>query len=90
MKIAKNAHNAKAIAYTEYTVCMGQKKNCLKHAKNITKNTLTLFFEKKKPANIGKTRACGLKIAKNGHNTKAIANAKYRVWLKNYIFRKHA
>ena len=29
-------------------------------------------------------------MAKNGHDAKAIALAKYSVWLKNEIYQKHA
>ena len=31
-----------------------------------------------------------LKMAKNGHNVKAIANAKYSVWVKKWNSLKHA
>ena len=45
LKIAKNGHNAKAIAHTKYSVWV-QKLNCLKHAKNNSTNTLKLFYAK--------------------------------------------
>ena len=31
-----------------------------------------------------------MKIGKSGHNAKAIAFAKWSVWLKNYKYQKHA
>ena len=31
-----------------------------------------------------------MKIGTNGHNAKAIAFAKWSVWVKNYKFEKHA
>ena len=45
LKIAKNGHNAKAIAHAKYSVCV-KKYNCLKHAKNASTNTLKLFYAK--------------------------------------------
>ena len=49
--MAKNGHNAKAIAHAKYSVWV-KKYNCLKHAKNVFTNTLNLLFAKngsKKP-----------------------------------------
>ena len=42
--MAKNGHNAKAIAHAKYSVWV--KKNCLKHAKNLSTNTLEFFYTK--------------------------------------------
>ena len=44
--MAKNGHNAKAIAHAKYSVSV-KKSNCLKHAKNVTTSTLQLFYAKK-------------------------------------------
>ena len=57
--MAKNGHNAKAIAHAKYSVWV-KKKNCLKHAKNVSINRLELFYAKKqlqKTTNIRKMRA---------------------------------
>ena len=56
------------------------KKNCLRHAKNVSRNTFKLFNAKnrsKKPLIFQNESV--LKMAKNGHNIKAIAHAKYSV-----------
>ena len=43
--MTKNGHNAKAIAHPKYSV--GVKKiNCLKYPKNVSTNTLKLFYGK--------------------------------------------
>ena len=45
LKMAKNGHNAKAIAHAKYH--FGSKnKIALKHAKNVSTNTLELFYAK--------------------------------------------
>ena len=52
--MAKNGHNAKAIAHAKYSVWV-KKLNCLKRAKNFSKSTFKLFYAKngcKKNANI--------------------------------------
>ena len=58
--MAKNGHNAKAIAHAKYSV-WGKKENCLKYAKNVSTNTFKLFYAKlerlEKNANIRKMRA---------------------------------
>ena len=41
--MTKNGHNAKAIAHAKYSVRI-KKLNCLKHAKNVSTNTLKLFY----------------------------------------------
>ena len=41
----KNGHNAKAIAHAKYLVWV-KKWNCLKHAKNVSTNTLKLCYAK--------------------------------------------
>ena len=46
-KMAKNGHNAKAIAHAKYSVWV-KESNCLKHAKEGYTNTLHLFYAKKK------------------------------------------
>ena len=45
LKMAKNGHNAKAIAHAKYSVLV-KKLNCLKHAKNVSTKTLELFYAK--------------------------------------------
>ena len=57
--MAKNGHNAKAKADAKYSVWV-KKSNCQKHAKNVSTNTLKMFYAKKrlqKAANIRKMRA---------------------------------
>ena len=57
--MAKNGHNAKAIAHAKYSVYV-KKQNCLKHAKNLSTNTLKLLYAKngsEKKADIKKMRA---------------------------------
>ena len=44
-KIAKNGHNAKAIAHAKWSVWVNNY-NCLKDAKNVSTNTLKLFYAK--------------------------------------------
>ena len=43
--MAKNGHNAKAIAHAKYSVWI-KKLNCLKHARNVSTNTLELLYAK--------------------------------------------
>ena len=43
--MVKNGHNAKAIAHAKYSLWV-QKFNCLKQAKNVSTNTLKLFYAK--------------------------------------------
>ena len=43
--MAKNGHNAKAIAHAKWAVLV-KKENCLKHAKNVSTNSFKLFHEK--------------------------------------------
>ena len=45
LKMAKNGHNAKALAHAKYSVWV-KKYNCLKHAKNVSTNTFKLFYAK--------------------------------------------
>ena len=45
MNIAKNGHNAKAIAHAKYSLWV-KKKNGLKHAKSVSTNTVKLFYAK--------------------------------------------
>ena len=81
--MAKNGHNAKAIAYTKYSVWV-KKSSCLKHTKNVLTNTFKLFYAKtgsKKKNTYSKNESI-FKLAKNGHNANAIAHAKYSVWVK--------
>ena len=59
LKMTKNGLDAKAIAHAKYSVWV-KKENCLKHAKNVSTNTLKFFYSKKrleKEANIQKMRA---------------------------------
>ena len=43
--MGKNGSNAKAIAHAKYLGWV-KKSNCLKHAKNVSLNTLQLFYAK--------------------------------------------
>ena len=43
LKMAKNGHNAKAIAHAKYSVWV-KKSNCLNYTKNVAKNTFKLFY----------------------------------------------
>ena len=43
--MTKNGHSAKAIAHAKYSIWV-KKYNCLKHAENVSKNTLKLFYAK--------------------------------------------
>ena len=43
--MAKYGHNAKAKAHAKYSVWV-KKEKCLKHAKNVSTNTLELFYAK--------------------------------------------
>ena len=57
--MAQNGHNAKVIAHAKCSIWV-KKINCLRHAKNVSTNTLELFYAKKqleKTANIRKIRA---------------------------------
>ena len=57
-KMAKNGHNAKAIAHAKYSVWV-KKYNCLRYPKNVSTNTFKLFYAKngsKKTANIKKKK----------------------------------
>ena len=44
--MAKNGHNAKAIAHAKYSVWV-KNLNCLKYAQNVSTNTFKLFYAKK-------------------------------------------
>ena len=85
--MAKNGDNAEAIAHAKYSVWV-KKYNSIKHAKNVSTNTLKLFYAKNGSKN-SKNESI-LKMAKNGHNAKAIAHAKYSVWVKKYNSLRHA
>ena len=57
--MAKNGHNAKAIAHAKYSVWV-KKYNFLKYARNVSTNALKLFYPKnrlEKTANIREMRA---------------------------------
>ena len=43
--MAKNGHNAKAIAHAKYSVWV-EKYNSLKHVKNVSANIFKLFYAK--------------------------------------------
>ena len=88
--MAKNDHKAKAIAHAKYSVWV-KKLNCLKHAKNVSKNTLELFYAKNgSKKQLILENEIILKLANVGHNAKAIAHAKYSVWVKKLNCLKHA
>ena len=65
----------------------GSKKNCLKHAKNVSTNTFKLFYAK----NGSKKQLIFEKweYFENGHNARAIAHAKYSLWVKKSNSLKH-
>ena len=87
LKIAKNGHQAKAIAFAKSSL-FGQ---TLKMQKNMLKtflqHTEVVLCKKRfeKTANIRKMRAFLKlpKIAENGHQAKAIGFAKSSLWVKN-------
>ena len=80
--MAKNGYNKNAIAHAKYSVWV-KKKNCLKHAKNVSTNNIESFYAKNgsKKQLIWKNESI-LKMANNGHNAKAIGHAKYSVWVE--------
>ena len=43
--MAKNGHNAKAIAHAKYSIWV-KKYNCLKYSENVSTNTFKLFYAK--------------------------------------------
>ena len=53
--MAKNGHNAKAIYRPCKILSLGQKIkiNCLKHAKNVSTNTLKFFYAKNSSKSVG-------------------------------------
>ena len=87
LKMAKNGHNARAIAHAKYSVWV-KKLNCLKHTKNVSTNTLQLFYAK----NGSKKQLIFEKWEhfENGHNARARAHAKYSVWVRKQNCLKHA
>ena len=79
--MTKNGLNAKGMAHAKYSDWV--KKNCLKHAKNVSTNTLKLFYAKNRwKSGQYSTNERILKMIKNDHNAKAIAHAKFSVWIK--------
>ena len=80
--MATNGHNAKAIAHAKYSVWV-KKYNCLKHVKNVSTNTLKLFYAKNGSKKQLILKNESILTMENGHNAKAIAHAKYSVWVKN-------
>ena len=84
LKMAKIGHDAKAIAFAKRSVWVKNKK-CQKGAKNNSASTLELSCAKncsKKKTFYSKNESI-LKMAKIGHDAKAIAFAKWSVWVKN-------
>ena len=82
LKMAKNGHNAKAIAHAKHSVWV-KKGNCHKDAKNVSRNTLELFYAKngsKKQLRFEKWEH--IENAQKWPNVKVIAHAKYSVWVK--------
>ena len=92
--LAKAIAHAKSMAFAKWSVWVKNDK-CQKHAKNRSKRTLELFCAKnrlKKTLNISRNGTI-LKIgdlAKAIAHAKAIAFAKWSVWVKNYKCQKHA
>ena len=81
--MAKIGHDVKAIAFAKWPVWVKNSK-CQKGAKNQCTSTLELLCAKNPPKNTyySKNESI-LKMAKLGHDTKAIAFAKWSVWVKN-------
>ena len=81
--MAKNGHNAKVYSPVKI-LSLGQKiklpKTC---EKRLDKHVKVVLCKKTAPKNrqFYKNESI-LKMAKNGHNAKAIAHAKYSVWVK--------
>ena len=69
--MAKNGHNAKALAHTKYSVWV-KKSSCLKHAKNVSTNTLKMFYAK--TGSKKQLILFNLFYAKNGSNKQLIFN----------------
>ena len=81
--MAKVGHDAKIIAFVEWSVWVKSFK-CQKGAKNDCTSRLDLLCAKnrsKKQVIFEKKRI--LKMAKVGHDAKAIAFAKWSVWVKH-------
>ena len=65
-------------------------KNAKKHAKNVFTTHCSCCMQKTPPKNtLDSKNESILKIAKNGHQTKAIAFAKSLLWVKNYKCKKN-
>ena len=81
--MAKNGHNAKAIAHAN-TQFGSKNKIALKHAKNVSTNTSKLFYAKNgsKKYSLYLKNESILKMTKNGRYAKAIDHAKYSVCVK--------
>ena len=81
--MAKTDHNAKAIPLAKWSVWVNNY-NCLKDARNVSTNTFKLFYAKNgSKKHILFENESILKMAKNGHNAKAIGHAKWSVCVKN-------
>ena len=90
--ILKFGHLAKAILFSKWSVWVKNLK-CQKHAKNDSTRTLELFCAKTAPKNTKYSR--NETIVKLGHfaraiaHAKAIAFAKWSVWVKNLKCQKY-
>ena len=81
--MAKSGHNAKAIYSPCKILTLGQKIKLPKTCEKLSTNTFKLFYAKNgsKKQLIFENESI-LKMAKNGHNEKAIAHAKYSLLVK--------
>ena len=85
MKIAKNGHQVKAIAFVKSTLWVKNEKWKKKNMLKTSLQHIAVVLCKKrleKTANARKMRPFW-KLPKNGHLAKAIAFAKWSLWLKN-------
>ena len=88
--MAKIGHEAKGIALAKWSVWVKNLK-CQKGAKHVSTTTLELLCKKTAPKNtLYSKNENMLKMAKIGHEAKAIAFAKWSVWVKNYKCQKNA
>ena len=81
--MAKNGHNAKAIAHAKYSLGVKKLKLPKICEKRFYKHSKVVLCKKTAPKNsLYSKNEIILKMAKNGHKTKAIAHAKYSLWVK--------
>ena len=81
--MAKVGHNAKAIAHAKYSLWAKKIKLPQTCEKRFYKTFKLLYEKKRLKKQLYSKNESILKMAKNGHNAKAIAHAKWAVWVKN-------